>query len=115
MLGRGMNGMLNVRWQLLAELEALQKDALVARLQHSSLLQILLCDVTGNEAQIWPSLLPRGTPLGGARAPTQVTGCPPRLHLVPAVGFCDPQGPVGILRGKGHVGPVGTPRVSRNP
>lgn len=114
-LGHGMNRMLNVRWQLLAELEALQKDALVAGLQHSSLLQVLLCDVTGNEAQIWASLPPMGTPLGGARARAQVAGCPPRLHLVPAVGFCDPWGAVGILRGKGHVGAVRTPRVSRNP
>lgn len=48
MLGHGMHAMLDVRWQLLAQLEALQKDALVARLQYSSLLQILLCDVTGN-------------------------------------------------------------------
>lgn len=100
--------MLNVRWQLLAELEALQKDALVARLQHSSLLQVLLCDVTANEAQIWGSLPPRDTPLGGNRAPTQVSGCPPRLHPVPVVGFCDPQGAVGILKGKGYAGAVGT-------
>lgn len=65
MLGHGMHRMLDVRWQLLAELEALQKDALVARLQHSSLLQVLFCDVTGNEAQMWGSLPPRGTPASG--------------------------------------------------
>lgn len=58
----GMNGTLNVWRQLLAELEALQKDALVARLQHSSLLQVLLRDVTANEARIWGSLPPREAP-----------------------------------------------------
>lgn len=65
MLGHGKHRMLDVRWQLLAELEALQKDALVAGLQHSSLLQVLLCDVTGNEAQRWGSLTLRGTPESG--------------------------------------------------
>lgn len=37
----------DARLWLLAELEALQEDPLVARLQHTSLLQILLRDVTG--------------------------------------------------------------------
>ncbi|RLV83751.1 hypothetical protein DV515_00016344 [Chloebia gouldiae] len=65
MLGHGRHGMLDVRRQLLAELEALQKDALVARLQHSSFLQVFLCDVTGKEAQIRGSLTLRGTPDSG--------------------------------------------------
>uniref|UniRef100_A0A8C9NWC0 Paired like homeobox 2A n=1 Tax=Serinus canaria TaxID=9135 RepID=A0A8C9NWC0_SERCA len=56
-----------------------------------------------------------GSPHGGARAPTKVAGRTPRLHPVPAVGFCNPQGAVGILRGKGHVGAVGTPRGSWDP
>ena len=46
--------------QLLMELEALQEDALVAGVQHASLLQVLLRDVAVEGTHAWGPLLLEG-------------------------------------------------------